>query len=580
MTTSVAPAFAAAATEGPPFSTAPIEDMLRLLAKGVRAHQLYMHNNPTYVRAIELLRAAFPAIWEHTEAFTITVTESEFVWEGVIVLREGGGEASDSLAWVFYKDGVRELRFERGFEGDDLVPFLDVIQRARRTGRDGEDLLVMLWEQELHHLRYRYVDVGDDGAAAVGDFTTHFEPRIVEPPRLDDGEPIEEVLQTSRPGVVNLEDFDSTLHFLDEHEVSYLKTEVENAYANDLRQNVVAILLDIFEAQPDSKVRDEVAHLLDNMMLHFLSAGQFRTVAYLLREAGVAAQRAPQLVPEQRERLAKIPDRLSEPAALSQLLESLDESHDLPPQEDLNALFDELRPAALATVFAWLTRIRDPRLRVLLQTAAERLATVNTAELARLVGHADKDVAIEAIRRAGALGTASAVPPIVKRMEDTDVAIRQAAVHALGEVGSAGALHGLERAIGDSDRDVRIAAVRALAARAYRPALPHVEAVVKGTTLRGADLTERMAMFELYGALCGDGGIPVLDRILNRRSWLRRRADPELRACAAVALGRVGTERAVAALQQAVTQKEVVVRTAVNKALRGGAAGPGARASA
>jgi hypothetical protein len=556
------------AIEALPFPSAPIEEMLRLLAKGVRAHQLYLHNNPTYLRAIELLRASFLPIWEHTDAFTLTVTDTAFLWEGVSVHQEHGGDAAESVPWTFYKDGVRELQFQKGFEDADLPLLLDVIQRARRNGPEGDDLLVMLWEQELHHLRYRYVDVALDGPAAVSDFEAHFEPHVIEPPSANDVEAPEEVIRTSSPGVVNIEDFDSTLHFLDDQEVAYLRSEVEQAYASDLRQNVVSILLDLFESQADPAIRDEIVHVLDNMMLHFLSAAQFKTVAYILREAQIAAGRARDITPEQRDQLARVPDRLSEPEALSQLLQSLDEAHDLPPQEDLTALFSELRPYALATVFAWSARIQNARLRTLLQTAADRLAAANSAELARLVAHEDRDVAIAAMRHAGSRGSAAAVPPLAKRMLDEDAVIRRAAVQALAEIGSAGALPVLERALEDGDRDVRIVAARTLTVRSYRPALVRAESAVTGKALRGADRSEKMAVFELFGTLCGDRGVPILDQILNHRDLLRRHADPELRACAAVALGRVGTDAARTALGRAAAEKDVVVRTAVNKALR------------
>ncbi len=563
------------AVEALPFPSAPIEEMLRLLAKGVRAHQLYLHNNPTYLRAIEQLRASFASIWECTDAFTLTVTDSAFLWEGVPVHQEHGGDASDSVPWTFYKDGVRELQFQKGFEDDDLLPLLDVIQRARRNGPEADDLLVMLWEQELRHLRYRYVDVALDAPTAVGDFQSHFEPHVVEPPGANDTDVPEEVILTARSGVVNLEDFDSTLHFLDDQEVEYLRSEVEQAYASDLRPNVVSILLDIFESQEDAQVRDEIVGILDNMMLHFLSAAQFRTVAYILREAQVAATRARDITPEQRDKLARVPDRLSEPEALSQLLQSLDEAHDLPPQDDLTALFAELRPSALATVFTWTARILDPRLRTLLQTAADRLAAANSAELARLVAHADRDVATEAMRRAGSLGNAGAVPQIAKRMLDADPVVRRVAAQALADVASAGALQALERGLEDGDRDVRIIAARTLAARGHRPALARAEAAVTGKALRDADRSEKMALFELFGTLCGDRGVPVLDQILNRRDLLRRHADPDMRACAALALGHVGTDAARAALEKAAGEKDVVVRTAVSKALRSRATPPG-----
>jgi HEAT repeat protein len=57
--------------------------------------------------------------------------------------------------------------------------------------------------------------------------------------------------------------------------------------------------------------------------------------------------------------------------------------------------------------------------------------------------------------------------------------------------------------------------------------------------------------------------------MLNGKSLFGRREDAELRACAAVALGRIGTAEAQAVLRQAANEKDVVVRNAVSRALRG-----------
>jgi HEAT repeat protein len=71
--------------------------------------------------------------------------------------------------------------------------------------------------------------------------------------------------------------------------------------------------------------------------------------------------------------------------------------------------------------------------------------------------------------------------------------------------------------------------------------------------------------------MCGDAGVGELDAILNARGLLGAKETPEMRACAARALGLVGTRAALAALQKAVDAKDVVVRSAVARALRGGA---------
>jgi hypothetical protein len=543
----------------PPFDPALVEELLRLFGKAARAHQLYLPNNPVYKSAHDALRAGFAPLWEETDELALAFTEHEVRWEGATVLSEAS-RGSDSLPWLFYKDGVRELRFLRGFETEELDKLLGIMQRVRKASPEEDDLLTLLWEGDFVFLRYRYVDLALEGAPVIAEGETTRSDE--EPP------PVEEDDQPLRAGVVSMSDFDGTLYFLDEREIEYLQSEVDREYRADLRQNVVSILLDIFEQQ--SAAREEVVELLDVLMIHMLSAGQFQNVAFLIRETQVAASRAAELAPTHAQRLAEIPARLSAPDALTQLLQSIDEAETLPPMADLVQLFEQLRGPALVTVLEWITRTQTPKLRPMLEEAATRLAAQNTADLVKLILSSAPSVALEAARRSGALKTPAAVGPLTKVLQDGEPALRTAAALALGEIGSPSALQSLERGLDDSEREVRVAAVRALAARSYRPVLPKLDAIVKGKAVRDAHLTEKMAMFEAYGALCGDDGVAALDAMLHGKSLFGRREEAELRACAAVALGRINTPRAQESLRRASGEKDVVVRNAVNRALRGG----------
>jgi hypothetical protein len=558
-----------------PIDSSLIQELLRLFGKAARAHQLYLPNNPVYKAAQDALRAGFVPIWDLAEELVLGFTENEVKYAGETVLEERT-KSSDSLPWLFYKDGVRELRFLRGFDQDELSKLLDIMQRVRKASPDEDDLLTLLWQGDFNFLRYRYVDMTveptvplRDGGEALTDGAELQEGGAATGRRLDPGEyaAIEE--GTTPSGVVNMADFDATLYFLDEKEIEYLQTEVRREYESDLRQNVAALLLDIFEQQPDAGIREEIAEMLDTFLLHMLTGGQFQNVAYLLREVQVSAQRAPALEAPHKKRLTDLPERLSAPDALAQMLQSIDEAAEPPSAAQLIELFDQLRGGALSTVLEWLGRLQNQRLRPLLEQAASRLASQNTAELVRLIQSPVRAVALEATKRAGALKTPAAVTPLAKVLADGDAQLRAAAVQALAEIASAGALKELERGLDDEDRDVRVSTVRALQARAYRPALPRLEAVVKGRAIREADLSEKMAVFEAYGSLCGDAGIAALDATLNGKSLFGRRDDGELRACAAVALGKVGSPAAMAVLQKAAGEKDVVVRNAVSRALRG-----------
>jgi hypothetical protein len=548
-----------------------VQELLRLFGKAARAHQLYLPNNPVYKQALDNLRAGFLPIWEVTDEVALAFTESEVKYAGAVA-QDGGAKSSDNLAWLFYKDGVRELTFVRGFDSEELAKLLDILQRVRKASPDEDDLLTMLWQGDFAYLRYRYVDMSVDPSAPLGEGGEQLADNQIDTRRIaeeNEGEGEATTEAGGRAGVVNMSDFDATLYFLDESEIEYIQAEVQREYEIDLRQNVLSLMLDIFEQQADGTIREEIAGILDSFMLHMLSASQFRNVAYLIRESLVASQRAADIVPSHRDRLAQIPARLSAPEALAQLLQSMDEAESLPSQGDLVELFEQLRGTALATVLEWLTRMQNPKLRPLLEQAAGRLAAQNTADLVKLILSPTQAVALEAVRRAGGLRTPAAAGPLGVVLERGDADLRAAAVHALSEIGSPTALQALERGVEDDEREVRVAAIRALQARAYRPVLPRLDAIVKGRAIRDADLTEKMAAFEAYGSLCGNGGVAALDAMLNGKSLFGRREEPELRACAAVALGRIGTPEAQAVLRQAANEKDVVVRNAVSRALRG-----------
>jgi hypothetical protein len=561
---------ASAETEQPPFPLSIATEIARNFSRAVKAHQLYLPNNPMRAKADESLRLAFEMLWRHTDRIVLEIGETEFRCFGQKVFEEPE-KTSESIPWTFYKDGVRELEMRRGFERSDLQLLLDLLKRVRTASPDDDDLLTLLWEEEFANLEYRYVEAGG-GELAFEPIVTGEQPVQFEPPAsMPDLSP--ERLKSSAPagGIVRMDDFDSTLYFLEEREIEYLREEIAREFSTDLRPSIVAALLDTFEQETDAKAREEIAGILEHLLIILLSSSSVKAAAYLLRELAVTLERAPAMQEPLRRKLEELPERLSEPAALTQLLETVDLMPLSPPQVDLPELFGLLRPAALETIFLFLTRTQNPSLRTLLEGAADRLAGLYTAELVRLVRSPEPAVALEAIQRAGAMKASVAVPALAQVSSDGVTAqMRLAAALALADIASPGALQALERTLDDSERDIRVSAARALASRGFRAALPRVERAIRGKTLKDSNLQEKLAFFEAYGALAGDAAVPYLDQVLNGRSALGRREDAELRACAAAGLGKIPGTRALQALERASTDRDVLVRNAVGRAMREG----------
>jgi len=566
MTTSVPAKTEERLLDEPSFPIVYVTDLLKSFVKAVRATQMYLPNNPMHARALDAVKEAFSALWQKTDELILQVVETRLEWEGRTVLDEGE-RTSDNVAWLLYKDGIRELTMLKGFEQEELSVLFDLLQRVRKATDDDDDLLTLMWEREFVNLQYRYVDLTQETGPGVESMErTEQKEKILSPAQAEAG------LESTQSSIAKLEDFDGTLYFLDDREVEYLQQEIKREFSTDLRPAVIASLLDTFENQKDPTVREEICNLLDYFLLILLSSAQYRNAAYLLRESGVSANRAPEVLDPQKQRLLQLNELMSDPKPLGQLLQALEDAPLRAPQHELDELFGILQPRALETILSWIGRSANPQLKMLLEVAATRLASSNSAELIRLIGSDDEGVVLEAIRRAAALKSPAAVPALGKMLTVGEADMRLAAVTALTDIGSPGAMQMLERALIDEDREVRIVAVRALGARNARAALPRIEAAIKGKDLRESNLTEKMAFFEAYGLLSGDAGVALLDGILNAKGFMGKKDDSEFRACAAMALGKINTPKASDSLSRATGEKDVMVRNAVSKAIRGGGA--------
>lgn len=538
------------------------------MTKALRAFQMYLPNNPIYQRAIQNLRAGFRPIWAATNELVLKVCETELIWEEHVVYRQIN--KSESIAWTLFKDGMRELTMYKGAEDEELPRFLETINKSRFLAADaGDDLLTLLWALEFENIKYQFIDFFAEGGGELpgpsgpaGGTGTAEQRRAA----------VAEEVPPRPKGVIDLDEIDSTLYFLDEQEISYLTGELEEEYKRDVRGSALNVLFDLMETQPEGGVRDEVLGVMEQLFPNLLTSRDFRSAGAILRESKLLKDRAANLRLEQIQRLDGFVVRLSEGTILGQLLQSLDEASGLGLDPHAAGVLRELRATSLEPLVSWQPNLSSAPLRKMLEEVVDKLASSNTAEVQRLLRISDSPALPGIVAICGRLQLHQSVPAFTEVIGHSDAAVRLAAVETLGVLGTPGAMTLLERVLDDTDRQVRIAAVRAVGARGYKGALRRVEGVVLGKTGREIELTEKMAFFEAYGSIAGANGLKTLSAILLQRGLLKMKEPPETRACAAVALGRIKTAEAREVLQRAADDKELVVRNAVNRALRGATA--------
>jgi HEAT repeat protein len=163
---------------------------------------------------------------------------------------------------------------------------------------------------------------------------------------------------------------------------------------------------------------------------------------------------------------------------------------------------------------------------------------------------------------------AEAGPALTHLLAHQDAAVRLAAVEAAVTLKASTVAGALVNTLEDPEREIRIAAAKALGALQYRPAAKALGGIVRGRAIRDADISEKVAVFEAFGIVAEADGLDVLDGLLNGKGFLGKREPTDIRAAAALALGRIAGPEARAVLERATQDDDAVVRSNVNRALR------------
>jgi hypothetical protein len=543
-----------------------VQQLLSTLGKSLRAFNMYRENNPVFQRFQVALREAFEAVWEEAHELSLAVTEEGFRYAKQVF---AVGEGRDSLAFAFYKDGVRSLTFYPGFE-DEVGDFLRAVNRAMRRDEDADDLIAVLWEKDFASLQYGYVDLLLEGLQLPEEPMSEPEPlggdgftlELIE----EEGEESDVAgAQGALKAGLSRQDFDETLYFLDQAEMAALQTEVEKEMERDLRGDVLNALFDRLE-EPGPDRQAQILDIIDQLLPLFLSRGDMRNAGTVLEELDRLQDRG-RLGPELQERTERLFARLSDPEVLEQFVQAVEDGAVEPDAREVTLFFSRLNETALPVLIRFAEMSESGGVRARLSSAIDGLATRYPAKVNELLGSDEPAVVAGAARVAGRVGLAQSVEPLHEALEHPERTVRMAVVEALVEIRLTPALNALTTALEDEDREVRIAAASALGAVRFASSRPALEKVIDGRRIKDADLTEKMAFFEAYGAVGGNTAVERLDEVLNARGFLGRRQPTELRACAALGLGRAGTPAAREALQRAREDEDPIVRNAVIRAL-------------
>lgn len=548
-----------------------VRDLFMALGKALRAVQLYETNNPVYRRFMEGLAAEFRALWEVHDALALFTEEDRITWNGEVVYESAN--RSDSLAFLLFADGIRELTLKPGVEVSEIEDFLRALHRAR-TDRDAADTLVtILWEHDFEFIQYRVVDLlaegiplPEPGTGVLGSPLDILEGEGFGPEDLAAGD--EAAPPEPADGIVRPQDFNPTLYALSSSEREALQELIRGEEERPVRRDVLLALFDRLEERKFPSRQREISGILRTLLPNFLTRGRLEAAAIVLEELEDIRQR--RLLDSEADALVDaLLDDLAHPDVIAQLVRALEDGTLSPTATELSALFRHMRPAALPSLLAAVELTPRPSVRRVLKDAIREIGSSAPERVLHLLEHEDERVSAGAVRLAGTLRLQPAAPVLSRLLETATLRVQRAVVDVAADIPSSIVATALERTLDDPDRDLRIGAARALGRTRYAPAAEVLQAILSSKDFRWADVSEKVAFFDAYARLAGERGIPFLRRLVTGRGLLGYREPPEIRAAAVHGLGVVGTDKAFDVLQSVRDDADPVVRAAVSRAYRG-----------
>ncbi len=146
--------------------------------------------------------------------------------------------------------------------------------------------------------------------------------------------------------------------------------------------------------------------------------------------------------------------------------------------------------------------------------------------------------------------------------------MRREAVQALGLIGGPKAIGLLVRALVDNDVRIRCMAAIHLGKAGKKVGLVPLLEVVQSKDFYKREPVEVKAFFNAIGMVGSNEAIPVLQQLLERKSWFGRGKTDEIRMGAASALAMVGTPEAKTILEEGKNSKDEAIRDACAQALK------------
>ena len=492
----------------------------------VKAVKAFRQYGAKHAQRIEFQQRLTELLYHYLESYSslvLQISELEFyLQDRAIYVCE---DIHASVPFIFYRDGVRELRFHAGVTDAEVENLLDVVAQSDHLNQREDDLVTLLWEREFVHVEIYAIDnfLTDSELVVVETVEDFHAQQSAEPPahqvdisigERDWGTP--DIPQDAMfDGALPIER-EQGLYVLSAEDLQVLKDEVRDAIAPTAIFHTTALLFDMFPLIDNPDTFRTMVSLLKHQLEEMLGLDDpHRPSEVLIRLHTQITNFAAQdwRVPLLSEIIYDM--RVTQ---WNDLLQSL-------LREEGNELVDTLTNLTLIQpqlilplLLKVLTESQDMRKRSLIFAVLTRVSLQDVKLVAVFLTAPQWQYARDVAFLLGRIGDKQLVPHLDNGLGHRDPRVRKEVVIALSNIPGAYSLRLLARALEDLAEDVRCQAAQALGKQGGELALAVLMPVVRTTSFSKRSLMEIRAILLAISQCGGANAQKLLEELATRGS--------------------------------------------------------------
>lgn len=508
--------------------------IIKMLSKSRKNLRMYPANNPIYVNTIKDTFEKFKAFFYIKDRLSLNIRLHD-IYYGEESIYHNDEQKDDNLAFFFFKDGLRELTFQKKMPFEEMEVFLKVISLDFDNEVLDDDTVTLFWENDFQYIRY----IVEDEFLADEDY----EGRAVAQAKKEKNDPdkFKAVYDNSRVmrekikevGIITIKDDSLKMLF---HELE--------KDAKDKVDKFTGIIFEIFYKAKSNEEFSEIADFFKSAIEYAVNMGNIESVTNVLARLKKIASKV-KVTDAVKDNIQKIVFFAGSERIIYLLGEYLDrgEKIDYTSLKELIKYFDKTAIPPFMDLLSTLNTIYARKVVI------DVLVLLGPKDFMALTKGLDSQqwyVVRNIIYVLRAIGDKRAVDYLLKKVNHPDTHVKVEVIRALGELGDFRALAPIIKCLeDDSEIKLKFTAIRSLGSLSSKDARKVLLDKIFGKTFQNKEFNEKKEYFHALSRWKDKEMIACLIKILMKKTLFPNSKVYENRACAAYSLGLIASPDAL-----------------------------------